>query len=174
MFSEKKHSNFDQLSVHANANVNANVFMYADQITEQMQAAIDETERRRTRQVAYNTEHGITAKSIRKAIRTGMERELAGHRTARAAFDPQAAAAAEAPTVDREELVAELENEMLDAAARLEFERAAQLRDQIAELKAMPKYGDAETVSRPPDKPRKRPGEARSRAGQTKRSKRRR
>jgi len=73
---------------------------------------------------------------------------------------------------DRDELIARLEEEMLDAAQRLEFEKAARLRDQIAELKAMPDYGSARAVKMS-EIEMPRPGEARSRAGITDRGKKR-
>jgi excinuclease ABC subunit B len=151
-------------------NVNAHVIMYADVVTPQMQAAIDETQRRREKQLAYNTEHGITATTIRKAIRRGIERELQARRTARVA-----AGAREAEEeYDREELIARLEDDMLEAARRLEFEQAARLRDQIAEIKAMPDYGSARTVRMSEiEMPNAKPGQARSRAGITGRGKKR-
>jgi excinuclease ABC subunit B len=121
-------------------NVNAEVIMYADTVTEQMQAAIDETERRRARQQAYNQEHGITARTIRKAIRRGIEQELSARKTARAA----AGSAREPETHDRDELIRILTHEMLEAAGRLEFEKAAELRDQIEVLKEMPKLNPVE------------------------------
>ncbi len=141
-------------------NVNSLVIMYADSVTEQMQAAIDETERRRVRQTAYNEAHGITAQTIVKAIRRGIEQELAARKTARAAAGPK-----RDEDLDRDELVAMLTEEMLQAAARLEFEKAARLRDQVAELKAMPGLGPvAGAAASGPQ-----PGEARSSAGITRR-----
>jgi excinuclease ABC subunit B len=152
-------------------NENAHVIMYADAITEQMQEAIDETERRRAKQVAYNEAHGITATTIRKAIRRGIEHELAARKTARAALGPQR----REEEIDREELVADLEKEMYEAATALEFEKAARLRDQIAELTALPADGRGARVRRSSvDAPRAKPGEARSKAGITSRGGRRR
>jgi excinuclease ABC subunit B len=144
-------------------NVNSQVIMYADTVTEQMQAAIDETDRRRVKQIAYNTEHGITARSIKKAIRRGLEQELAGRKTAEAAM----AGPEDDQDRDRDELVTMLTTEMMQAAERLEFERAAGLRDQIAGLKAMPNFGSPDLVKLKPV-----PGEAGSRAGITGRGKR--
>jgi len=143
-------------------NADSEVFMYADTVTPQMQAAIDETERRRTKQTAYNAEHGITPTTIRKAIRRGIELELRARRTAREAM----AGGGREESLDRDELVAELEKDMLAAAERLEFEKAARLRDQVAELKAMP---EGTTVTRSAREKAARdgakPGQARSRAG---------
>jgi excinuclease ABC subunit B len=120
-------------------NVNSQVIMYADTVTTQMQAAIDETERRRQRQMAYNREHGITARSIRKAIRRGIEQELSASKTARSAVG----LAADAEQHDRDELIRILTEEMLEAAQRLEFEKAAEIRDQIEVLKSMPQLSPA-------------------------------
>ncbi len=146
--------------------VNATVFMYADTVTPQMQAAIDETSRRRQIQVQYNQKHDITATSIKKAIRRGIERELSARNTARTALSDRSPEA----EYDRDELIGILEQEMLDAANGLDFERAAKLRDQIAELKAMPEYGSSEKMTRSEvEAPRTTPGMARSRAGITKR-----
>ncbi|MHC5003039.1 MAG: helicase-related protein, partial [Planctomycetota bacterium] len=152
-------------------NVNARVIMYADEITPQMQAAIDETERRRAVQTEYNREHGITPETIKKAIRKGIEMELRARRTARKALAPRRPET----EYEREELIGRLEREMLEAAKGLEFERAADLRDQIAELKAMPEYGAADTVTRSAVKAaasKTKPGQARSRAGMTGRKRR--
>jgi len=110
-------------------NVNAEVILYADRITPSMRRAIDETARRRTKQLAYNTEHGITPETITKAIRTGLEAELSARKTARKAVR------ASEEQFDRTEMLAMLEKEMLEAAEALEFERAAALRDRIEELK---------------------------------------
>jgi excinuclease ABC subunit B len=106
----------------------AEVILYADQMTGSMRRAIDETERRRERQLAYNREHGIKPESVRKAVRAGIEAEVQARRTARLAVR-----LSEKDYV-RQELVAELEAEMHKAAEKLEFERAAELRDRIEEL----------------------------------------
>jgi excinuclease ABC subunit B len=149
-------------------NVNARVLMFADEMTPQMQAAIDETQRRRAKQKAYNDAHGITPNTIQKAIRRGIEMELRAQRTAREAVGPKRPET----EYDREELIGRLEGEMLDAAKGLEFERAAALRDQIAELKSMPSYGDSGKVSLKDVRPKAKPGAARSKAGMTGRKKR--
>jgi excinuclease ABC subunit B len=132
-------------------NVNSIVIMYADSVTEQMQAAIDETERRRVRQITYNETHGITARTIEKAIRRGLETELRASKTARGAVGM----AAQPEEHDRLELTRILEAEMLEAAERLEFEKAAELRDQIAAIKAMPGAGP---VPEPQPAAAQRPG----------------
>ncbi|MAI66881.1 MAG: excinuclease ABC subunit B [Phycisphaerae bacterium] len=111
--------------------VNARVFLYGDKITPQMQVAIDETQRRRDMQKAYNEEHNITPKSITKAIRRGIENELSARQTAREAFHADGSA----EEFDIEERVEILENEMLEAADNLQFEKAAMLRDEITVLR---------------------------------------
>jgi excinuclease ABC subunit B len=108
------------------------VIMYADGMTPAMEAAIGETERRRAKQVAYNREHGITPETIVKAIRRGMEQELAARRTAR-----EAVRSGE-PEFEASELLESLQDEMLRAAQSLEFEKAAAIRDQIKTLKQHP------------------------------------
>jgi len=110
-------------------NVNATVLLYGDTVTESMRRAITETDRRRTAQLAYNTEHDITPETVRKAIRTSLAQEVSAHRIAREAIN------AGEDEYDREQLIVELEAEMLAAAEELEFERAAALRDRIAVLK---------------------------------------
>lgn len=116
-------------------NVNAEVILYADQITPAMQQAIDETNRRRQKQVAYNAKHNITPQTVQKEIRRGMELELRARQTAREAVGEQEAVG------DRTEVLAQMEKEMMDAAQHLEFERAAALRDRIQELKDSPEIG---------------------------------
>jgi excinuclease ABC subunit B len=156
-------------------NVNARAILYADTVTPQMQAAIDETERRREKQVAYNEQHGITATTIKKAIRRGIELELKARRTARAAVGTPGTETLREQEYDREELIELLEKEMLEAADALEFEKAAKLRDRIAEIKDSPRWGTKEKIARiEVDSPKARPGEARSRAGITQRKKKKR
>jgi len=117
-----------QTSGRCARHASAEVILYADTVTGSMQRAIDETSRRRERQLAYNAEHGITPQSIHKAIREGIEAQVQGRRTAREAVRLGRADFA------RNELARELEAEMHRAAERLEFERAAELRDRIQEL----------------------------------------
>jgi len=106
------------------------VILYADTITESMQQAIDETARRRELQLAYNAEHGITPATIRKEIRSGIEAESQARARAQAAVGN-----AEEKAQQQAELLEQLEADMLQAAAELDFERAAQIRDQIARLR---------------------------------------
>jgi len=113
-------------------NVNAKVILYADTVTPAMQKAIDETARRRQVQIAYNLEHRITPVTIQKAIRTGIESEIKARKTV------QDAIRADDQSLDATEIIKLLDEEMLQAAQNLEFERAAQLRDKINELKGAP------------------------------------
>ncbi|MCE7975196.1 MAG: excinuclease ABC subunit UvrB [Leptolyngbya sp. PLA1] len=118
-----------QLMGRAARNVNGLVIMYADSMTPAMRGAIEETERRRAKQRAYNAANGITPETVRKAIRRGLEVELKARKTAR-----QAVATTE-PEFEIAELIRTLEEEMLTAAKDLEFERAASLRDQLGRLR---------------------------------------
>jgi excinuclease ABC subunit B len=111
-------------------NVNAEVILYADKVTNSMQQAIEETLRRREIQLAYNAEHGITPETIKKAIRRGIEDEIEARHVAQ-----HAAGIADEAEYVTQEYIAELEAEMLAAADNLEFERAAQLRDRILAAK---------------------------------------
>src|SRR5206468_4603835 len=113
-------------------NVNGRVLMYADKITEAIRVAIDETKRRRDLQLAYNAEHGITPETVRTAISMGIEEEIAARKMVTEAVGQQA------DNYVTEEYLEELHAEMLQAAANLEFERAAGLRDRIAQLKGQP------------------------------------
>ena len=110
--------------------VNAEVILYADTVTNSMQRAIDETNRRRAIQIAYNTEHGITPETIVKAIRRGIEEEVQAKTEARKAVGRDEI------TDATEEYLGALEAEMLQAAENLEFERAAALRDRITQLRS--------------------------------------
>ena len=113
-------------------NVNASVILYADRVTESMQRAVDETARRRELQLRYNAEHGITPETVKTAISMGIEDEIAAHKFV------QEAAGLKADNYVTEEYLEELHGEMLAAAANLQFERAAELRDRIAQLKGNP------------------------------------
>jgi excinuclease ABC subunit B len=110
--------------------VNARVLLYGDSVTDSMQRAIEETERRRALQEDYNRQHGITPESIRKSIRAGIESEAAAHAQANAAVGRSD----EAEYIT-EEYLAELEGEMVAAADALEFERAAAIRDRIVRMR---------------------------------------
>ncbi len=117
-----------QMIGRAARNVNAEVILYADQVTDSMRRAIDETDRRREIQLAYNRQHGITPKTVRKEILRGIQDEVAAHRVER-----EMVGESEARYARREQL-SELEREMLAAAEVLDFERAAALRDRIYAL----------------------------------------
>jgi excinuclease ABC subunit B len=111
-------------------NVNAEVILYADTVTQSMQRAIDETNRRRVLQTAYNVEHGITPETIQKAIRRGIEEEIAARR-----IEQESAGISSESQYVTQEYITELEREMLEAAEQLDFERAAKLRDRVHDLK---------------------------------------
>jgi len=110
--------------------INGRVFMYADKVTDSMQRAIDETNRRRKIQVAYNEEHHIVPASIVKAVRD----LTASLRPAEEKAAPVPVPAA-LPKNELARLIKELEKQMKEAAQQLEFEKAAMLRDQIFELR---------------------------------------
>ncbi|MDA1760275.1 excinuclease ABC subunit B [Bacillus thuringiensis] len=113
-------------------NENGRVIMYADRITRSMGIAIEETQRRRTIQEAYNEEHGITPKTIQKGVRDVI-------RATTAAEEPETYEAAPTKKMtkkEREKTIAKMEAEMKEAAKALDFERAAELRDLLLELKA--------------------------------------
>ena len=156
-------------------NVSGEVIMYADEVTDSMRIAIDETRRRRSIQEAYNTEHGIEPQTVRKAIsditsfiqeatatldgkdREGMHGEFvtrAGSEGASgAATGPTTAeeVAAELAKLPRDEvlrIIASLEEEMAAAADAMDFERAAKARDQLVELKGLVEGRSADDVMR--------------------------
>jgi excinuclease ABC subunit B len=114
-------------------NVDGKVIMYADEVTDSMRRAIEETDRRRRKQIAYNEQHGIEPQTIRKAVRdTIRAREEIAEEAARAV---PVEAVGELAAADLDALIAALEEEMRAAAEDLEFERAAELRDEIEELR---------------------------------------
>lgn len=114
-------------------NANGQVIMYADRITNSMELAISETKRRRTIQEEYNRIHGITPKTIQKDIREVIR---ATHAAEEKEDYKPAASFGKMSKKERDRLIANMEKEMKDAAKALDFERAAELRDLILELKA--------------------------------------
>jgi len=144
------------------------VYLYGDKVTKAMQRAIHETDRRRELQVKYNQQHGITPDTVRKAIRQGLLTEVSAMRRVREAVH------AEEGDYDREELIVELEKEMLQAAEELDFEKAAALRDHIAELKDSPELKVTAADARPKVAARRRNDGAWDPKGQHRRPKKRR
>ena len=118
-------------------NVKGKVLMYADKETKAMKAAIEETDRRREIQVAYNEEHGITASSIVKGISDIAEFLQAESKVPKSGRRKNAtrAKAKEMPNHELEKMIVDLEEEMIAAADDLRFEYAAQVRDEIRELR---------------------------------------
>ena len=122
-------------------NVSGEVIMYADQITESMQEAIDETERRREKQIAYNKEHGIDPQPLRKAIADILDQVYENADADAPASLSSDTAVAEKPDVanmasdEVQKLIDDLTVQMRDAARELKFELAGRLRDEIADLK---------------------------------------
>jgi len=116
--------------------VSGKAILYADRITDSMQRAIGETERRRAKQIAFNEEHGITPRSVQKQVRDlidGVYSEKSGRDDLKAA---QAAAEVEAMSEkDLGKRIKQLEKQMLEHARNLEFEKAARIRDQLALLR---------------------------------------
>jgi excinuclease ABC subunit B len=114
--------------------VDGKVIMYADTVTESMERALSETERRRSKQMAFNQAHGIEPVSIVKAVR-----DLTDQMTVREAEaepgEGRGYAPAQMPRDELSRLIKELEKQMRSAAEGLEFEKAAALRDQIFELR---------------------------------------
>ncbi len=118
-----------QISGRCARNIKGQVYMYADTLTKSMQTAISESRRRRKIQLKYNSQHKITPRSVEKAIKAGIEIYLKEEENLklRLGLDNQ--------DLQLHQVVAQLEKEMYLAAKNLHFERAAQLRDKIKELK---------------------------------------
>ena len=140
-------------------NSGSKVVMYADQMTPSMQAAIGETERRRTKQLAYNTEHNITPTTIVKEIRRGIEGELRARRSAREAV------ATKEDKIDASALLRMLEEEMLAAAEEMAFEKAADLRDQASIVRKLleeyiTEHAEAATAAETHESPKRQRGAA--------------
>jgi excinuclease ABC subunit B len=116
--------------------VHGKVIMYADKVTDSMRRAIDETNRRRAKQIAYNQAHGIEPVSIMKAVRD-LTDQVAVRAVAETKAEYRARGVGALPKNELLGIVAELERQMKEAAKNLEFEKAAVLRDQIFELRGI-------------------------------------
>jgi excinuclease ABC subunit B len=116
--------------------VNGHVIMYADKITDSMKRAIDETNRRRAKQLKYNEEHGIVPVSIHKAIHDLTE-EFSQKAVAEMQGEYKTKEKSVIPRNELKQIIHELEKQMREAAKNLEFERAAALRDELFDLKSL-------------------------------------
>ena len=116
--------------------IGGRVIMYADRLTDSMKFAIDETNRRRAKQVKYNQEHGIVPVSIHKAIHDLTE-ELTPKAVAEPKGEYRVKSVGGIPRTELQKIVNELQKQMKDAARNLEFEKAAALRDEMYELKKL-------------------------------------
>lgn len=114
-------------------NENGHVIMYADKITKSIDIAINETKRRRETQIAYNEEHGITPQTIQKKVRDSIRATMVAEDEEQYENRPDLKKMTKR---ERAEVIENMEREMKEAAKALDFERAAQLRDTILELKA--------------------------------------
>ena len=136
----RSHRSLIQTIGRAARNVNGRVIIYADQMTDSMQAAITETQRRRDIQLAYNQEHGIIPQTIKKEVRDLISAILPDTAEAENAAGGDKNAYSKLNRKQREKVIRNLVTEMREAARRLEFEKAAEARDLIMELKAMSNY----------------------------------
>ncbi|KAF1020344.1 MAG: UvrABC system protein B [Paracidovorax wautersii] len=120
-------------------NANGRAILYADKVTDSMRRAIDETERRRTKQTAYNVAHGITPRTVSKKIKDlidGVYSNKADDGDGRAAPDLMRAMVEDMSEKDMAKEIKRLEKQMFEHAKSLEFEQAARVRDQLAQLKS--------------------------------------
>lgn len=138
-----------QTAGRAARNVLSKVILYADKMTGSMQRMIEETERRREIQIAYNTEHGIIPRTVKKSIdqiREGTaiadERHEAGGPSSNFYDGPDQLKAVADPLIkyltddQKRDMIKQMKAEMMEAASSLDFERAAELRDTLAQMQA--------------------------------------
>ena len=123
--------------------VNGRVIMYADRITDSMKRALDETSRRRAKQIKYNQDHNITPVSIHKAIHDLTE-QMSPRAVAEMRGEYKVKDKSSMPRGEMKKIIDELEKQMKEAAKNLEFEKAAALRDELYELKAI--FADEENL----------------------------
>jgi len=116
-------------------NANGQVIMYADKMTDSMQVAIEETKRRREIQQAYNEKHGIVPTTIQKEVRDVIRATMVAE-DAEKTYEPKAKQFHKMPKRDKEKVLQNMEKEMREAAKALDFEKAAELRDLLFELKS--------------------------------------
>jgi excinuclease ABC subunit B len=144
-----------QTAGRAARHINGEVILFADTVTRSMQALLDVCNYRRDRQMAYNEKHGITPKSVVRAVQESLHVILQGK-------EVEQGIVKESPAdFDLHELIRELETDMSGAASNLEYERAALLRDQITELK----NGAGLSKIEPKKKTYPKPGRRKARAG---------
>ncbi|GGC82715.1 UvrABC system protein B [Thalassobacillus devorans] len=129
----RSHRSLVQTSGRAARNENGRVIMYADKITDSMGMAMEETQRRREKQIAFNEEHGITPTTIKKEVRDVIRATMAAEDEENYETTPKPK---EMTKKEREKMIENMEKEMKKAARDLDFERAAELRDVLLELKA--------------------------------------
>ncbi len=139
----RSHRSLTQTAGRAARNVNGKVIFYADKITNSMQMTIDETNRRREKQMKYNEEHGIIPQQIKRGISSALNKEYTSSAEARAYVEPDYYALAAEPlneyasADDLKTKIEQTRKAMLAAAKKLEFLEAAQLRDQLVMLEEM-------------------------------------
>jgi excinuclease ABC subunit B len=132
-----------QTAGRAARHINGEVVLFADQVTQSMEALISISEYRRTKQMKYNEEHGITPQTVRRAVQESLHTILRGREIAASVIQEAGG------DFNVTELLRELEEQMQEASANLEFERAALLRDQITEVKSGTGISKIEPKRRP-------------------------